>query len=92
MRLLIPSVSFATFLLIQVTGASAQTQSTPQGAFESFSPGLLGNGGGLQSDFQSVREDMVKKMRDGSYAKILQQGHDNFDAYVRLREREGIPR
>ncbi|MGO4571621.1 hypothetical protein [Microvirga sp. 2TAF3] len=88
MRTMLGVLSIATWLVLQVSGAFAQS-SNPSGAFESFSPGNLGNGGGLQSDFQSVREDMVKKMKDGTYADIMRQARGNMEAHTLLRERQG---
>jgi hypothetical protein len=90
MRILVSSLAVAALLALQATAALAQSTPPVEGAFGAFSPGLLGNGGGLYSDNQSVREDMVKKMRDGSYEKILQQGRDNVEAYARLRAQQGL--
>ncbi|NIX77767.1 hypothetical protein [Microvirga terricola] len=90
MRILVSCFAVATLLALQVTAASAQSNPALEGAFGAFSPGLLGNGGGLQSDFASVREDIVKKMRDGSYEKIIQQGRDNVEAFARLRAKQGL--
>jgi predicted metal-dependent phosphoesterase TrpH len=65
-------------LLLPFSSAFAQEAS---GAFGAASPGALGNAGGTLSDFQSVREDFVKKMRDGSYADVVRQGRENIEAY-----------
>jgi hypothetical protein len=78
----------AALLLLPFTSASAQQTS---GAFGAASPGALGNAGGTLSDFQSVREDFVKKMRDGSYADIVRQGRENMEAYEHLTGAE-LPR
>jgi hypothetical protein len=83
------SFHIAAFLLLQSPIAHAQGAS---GAFGAASPGALGNAGGTSSDFQSVREQFVKKMRDGSYAEVVRQGRENVEAYQRLRDAERPPR
>lgn len=83
------SFALAAGLALQVTAAFAQSPPV-EGAFGAFSPGLLGNGGGLYSDFASVNEDMVKKMQDGTYQKIVQAGRDNVAAYEKLRKQQGL--
>ncbi|WP_112664285.1 hypothetical protein [Microvirga flavescens] len=84
------ALAIAFLLSAQCLPASAQNASA--GAFGSMSPGAYGNGGGGQSDFQTVRESMVKKMRDGTYADLVRQGQENMDAFVRLKEREAARR
>lgn len=85
MRRILVYAGLPAFFLFSVSGAAAQSGS---GAFGSMSPGSLGQGGGQQSDFQKVREEMVQKMKDGTYAEIVRQGRENAQAFQHLRSEE----
>jgi hypothetical protein len=85
MHLVRVSLCIMALLLLSLPSAYAQGAS---GAFDAASPGALGNAGGTGSDFQSVREEFVKKMRDGSYVNVVRQGRENVGAYQKLRDAE----
>jgi hypothetical protein len=87
--MLLVRVSLCIAALLPLPSAHAQGAS---GAFDAASPGALGNAGGTGSDFQSLREQFVKKMRDGSYAEVVRQGRENMETFQRPRDAERRPR
>ena len=84
--------SLSILALLLLLPAFAHAQSASGGAFDAASPGALGNAGGTASDFQSVREEFAKKMRDGTYADVIRQGRENMESHQRARDAERPPR